>query len=44
MFFFANYEWQRRAATDQYSTVVLRNIGAINATKASLGLTPENLG
>jgi hypothetical protein len=43
-FFFLNYEGQRRAQTNQYSTVVLNNIAAINATKASLGLTPENLG
>ncbi|HLJ86898.1 MAG TPA: TonB-dependent receptor [Candidatus Angelobacter sp.] len=43
-FFFLNYEGQRRAQTNQYSTVVLNNIGAINAAKASLGLTPENLG
>jgi hypothetical protein len=43
-FFFLNYEGQRRAQTNQYSTVVLNNIGGINATKASLGLTPENLG
>jgi hypothetical protein len=43
-FFFANYEGQRRAQTNQYSTVVLSNIAAIGAAKASLGLTPENLG
>jgi hypothetical protein len=43
-FFFANYEGQRRAQTNQYSTVVLDNIAAINAAKATLGLTPENLG
>jgi hypothetical protein len=43
-FFFTNYEGQRRAQTNQYSTVVLNNIAAINAAKASLGLTPENLG
>jgi hypothetical protein len=43
-FFFVNYEGQRRAQTNQYSTVVLNNINAINAAKASLGLTPENLG
>ncbi|MBV9182662.1 MAG: TonB-dependent receptor, partial [Acidobacteria bacterium] len=43
-FFFANYEGQRRAQTNQYSTVVLSNIAAISATKANLGLTPENLG
>lgn len=43
-FFFLNYEGQRRAQTNQYSTVVLNNIAAINSAKASLGLTPENLG
>ena len=43
-FFFLNYEGQRRAQTNQYSTVVLGNIDAINTAKGSLGLTPENLG
>ena len=43
-FFFLNYEGQRRAQTNQYSTVVLNNIAAINAAKATLGLTPEDLG
>jgi hypothetical protein len=43
-FFFLNYEGQRRAQTNQYSTVVLTNIDAINATKAALGITPEDLG
>jgi len=43
-FFFANYEGQRRAQTNQYSDVVLDNIGEIRAVKASLGLTPEDLG
>lgn len=43
-FYFLNYEGQRRAQTNQYSTVVLNNIAAINAAKAAFGLTPENLG
>jgi hypothetical protein len=43
-FFFLNYEGQRRAQTNQYSTVVLGNIDVINAAKASLGLAPEDLG
>jgi hypothetical protein len=43
-FYFLNYEGQRRAQTNQYSTVVLNNLAAINAAKATLGLTPENLG
>jgi hypothetical protein len=43
-FYFLNYEGQRRAQTNQYSTVVLNNVAAINAAKATLGLTPENLG
>ncbi len=43
-FFFTNYEGQRRAQTNQYSTVVLNNISAINSAKAAFGLTPENLG
>jgi outer membrane receptor protein involved in Fe transport len=43
-FFFTNYEGQRRAQTNQYSSVVLNNIAAINAAKATLGLTPEDLG
>jgi hypothetical protein len=38
-FFFLNYDGQRLAQTNQYSTVVVDNIGAINAAKASLGLS-----
>jgi hypothetical protein len=41
-FFFANYEGQRRAESNKFSSVILNNLAAINATKAFFGLTPEN--
>jgi hypothetical protein len=40
-FFFANYEGQRRAESNKFSTVILQNLAGINATKESFGLTPE---
>lgn len=40
-FIFANYEGQRRAESNKFSTVILNNLGGINATKRSFGLTPE---
>src|SRR4030095_473928 len=40
-FFFANYEGQRRAESNKFSSVILNNLEAINATKAFFGLTPE---
>jgi outer membrane receptor protein involved in Fe transport len=42
-FFFVNYEGQRRAASPTYPTLLVQNIGPINAVKQSLGLAPENL-
>ncbi len=40
-FFFGNYEGQRRAESNKFSSVILNNFAAINATKAFFGLTPE---
>src|SRR5215813_6457524 len=42
-FFFMNYEGQRRGESPTYPTVLLNNIGLINAAKAALGIAPENL-
>src|SRR5262252_4432691 len=42
-FFFANYEGQRRGESPTYPTVLLNNIGLINASKAALGIAAENL-
>src|SRR4030095_6447832 len=42
-FFFINYEGQRRGESPTYPTVLLNNIGLINASKAALGIAPENL-
>jgi hypothetical protein len=39
--FFANYEGQRRAESNKFSSVIFDNLEAINATKAFFGLTPE---
>jgi outer membrane receptor protein involved in Fe transport len=39
--FFANYEGQRRAESNKFSSVIFSNLPAINATKAFFGLTPE---
>jgi outer membrane receptor protein involved in Fe transport len=43
-FFFANYEGQRRGEAPTYPSVLINNIGLINASKAAMGLAPENLG
>jgi outer membrane receptor protein involved in Fe transport len=43
-FFFGNYEGQRRAESNKFSSVILNNLAAINATKAFFGLTPEVTG
>jgi hypothetical protein len=51
-FFFWNYEGQRRAESNKFSTVILNNVGpmdgsvpkTINTTKKFYGLTPENIG
>jgi outer membrane receptor protein involved in Fe transport len=40
-FFFGNYEGQRRAESNKFSSVIFDNLAAINATKAFFGLTPE---
>ncbi|HEU4389473.1 MAG TPA: carboxypeptidase-like regulatory domain-containing protein, partial [Blastocatellia bacterium] len=40
-FYFANYEGQRRAESNKFSSVILNNLAAINVTKAFFGLTPE---
>ena len=40
-FFFGNYEGQRRAESNKFSSVIFNNLEAINATKAFFGLTPE---
>src|SRR5262249_3348695 len=42
-FFFMNYEGQRRGESPTYPAVLLNNIGLINASKAALGIAPENL-
>lgn len=39
--FFGNYEGQRRAESNKFSSVIFDNLAAINATKAFFGLTPE---
>jgi outer membrane receptor protein involved in Fe transport len=39
--FFANYEGQRRAESNKFSSVIFNNLAAINATKAFFGLTQE---
>lgn len=43
-FFFVNYEGQRRGQSPTYPGLLVANLGAINAVKASYGLAPENLG
>ena len=40
-FFFGNYEGQRRAESNKFSSVILNNLSAINVTKRFFGLTPE---
>src|SRR5262249_24254340 len=39
--FFGNYEGPRRAESNKFSSVILNNLDAINATKAFFGLTRE---
>src|SRR5205809_1689775 len=43
-FFFMNYEGQRRGESPTYPTVLLNNLALINASKAALGIAPENIG
>src|SRR5262249_47422538 len=40
-FWFANYEGQRRAESNKFSSIILNNLAAINAVKAFYGLAPE---
>jgi carboxypeptidase family protein/TonB-dependent receptor-like protein len=40
-FWFANYEGQRRAESNKFSSVILNNLAAINAVKAFYGLAQE---
>jgi len=40
-FWFANYEGQRRAESNKFSSVILNNLAAINAVKNFYGLAPE---
>ena len=42
-FFFMNYEGQRRGESPTYPPVLLNNLTLINASKAALGIAPENL-
>ena len=44
LFYFLNYEAQRRQESPFYSSVLLNNVGAINRSKQLLGLPPEVLG
>ena len=43
VFYFVNYEGQRKAQSPTYPGVLVQNLAAINAMKQSLGLSPENL-
>jgi outer membrane receptor protein involved in Fe transport len=43
IFFFANYEGQRRAESPTFPGVLYQNLDLINAAKAALGIAPENL-
>src|SRR5262245_15429988 len=40
-FFFANYEGQRRAESNKFSSVIFNNLAAINVTKRFFGLADE---
>src|SRR5579859_439133 len=42
-FYFINYEGQRKGQSPQYPSLLVSNIGAINALKISLGIAQENL-
>ena len=44
MFFFMNYEGQRRGEAPTYPTILISNLALINAAKTLLGIAPENLG
>jgi outer membrane receptor protein involved in Fe transport len=43
IFFFTNYEGQRRAESPTFPGVLYQNLDLINASKAALGIAPENL-
>jgi len=43
LFFFLNYEGQRRAQSPTYPALLVSNLAAINAVKTSFGIAPENL-
>ncbi|MGC2398931.1 MAG: carboxypeptidase regulatory-like domain-containing protein [Acidobacteriaceae bacterium] len=43
LFYFANYEGQRRRQSPTYPAVLVDNLAAINAVKASFNLAPEQL-
>ena len=43
MFFFMNYEGQRRGEAPTYPTILINNLALINAAKTLLGIAPENL-
>ncbi len=43
LFYFVNYEGQRRQESPFYSSILLNNLAAINRTKESFGLPPEVL-
>src|SRR5579863_559520 len=43
IFFFTNYEGQRRGESPTYPGVLYQNLDLINASKEALGIAPENL-
>ena len=43
IFFFTNYEGQRRAESPTFPGVLYQNLDLINAAKVALGIAPENL-
>ncbi len=43
LFYFLNYEGQRREESPFYSSILLNNLAAINRAKQALGLAPEAL-
>jgi len=43
LFYFINYEGQRREESPPYSSILLNNLAAINRAKEALGLPPEVL-
>ena len=42
-FFFANYEGQRRAQSNNFAPIVVQNLAALNAVKSAFRLTPESI-